>query len=97
MNTSEKSPLKIPALKNPFSRKLTITLIVLVIAYAFCLELCARQDAALVVLGAGMYARVSAVIGMLALVSLRILLFVFMPAYLAAKLVLSLLRKTPAP
>ena len=64
----------------------------LVIAYAFCLELCARQDAALVVLGAGGYARITAILAMIALVGLRVLLFVFMPGYLIAKIALAALR-----
>jgi hypothetical protein len=78
------------------SKKLKVTLLVLVIAYAFCLELCAREDAALVVLGAGTYAKLSAVIAMMTLVLLRIVLFVFMPGYLAAKLLLGFLRSRAA-
>jgi hypothetical protein len=76
-----------------FSKKLKFALLVLVIGYAFCLELCAREDAALVVLGAGAYAKLSAIAAMLTLVLLRLVLFVFMPGYLAAKLALRALAK----
>jgi hypothetical protein len=81
---------------NVLSKRFAVALFILVIAYAFCLELCAREDAALVVLGAGAFAKVSAIVAMMTLVLLRIMLFVLMPGYLAAKLLLGYLRRRAA-
>ena len=75
--------MKMPSL----SKGMRVRLIVVPSAYLLCLEVCARTDAATVVLGAGRLTSAASIFVMVALVALRLHLFLVMPGYIAARAV----------
>jgi len=80
-------------MKNLLPKRVYITVILLVLSHLVLSELCGRNDAALVVLGAGGKAMAPAIAAMIALLLCRLALFLVVPGWVMAHVTGAMLKR----